>query len=427
MKKKISQNIKDKAVNEYFHGIPVDKLCRRYKVKKSAIYNWIKSSKTELKTSNYEAKEQNIINIVTMVLKGQSIKEICNKYNLKQSTVYYWVNKHQNQVLERKTLIRKQKQEDTKRMKTSISILKQTSMTNNMSLTETIELIDSLKDLYPLKLLCELFEVGRSTYYKYISKEVPSHIIRDQKLMVLIKEIYIQNNKAIGVEKIKYALSLQGLVVSNKKVRQIMRELHIKKEQVPKKVPFIKPPRKTNLNCQNLLNQQFTQKQPNLVWVSDITEIKINKKPVYLCVIMDLFSRKIIGYTISRKNNTRLTINTFKSAIHLRKTSPNMFHSDRGVNYTSSSFMRLLRKHNVAQSFSAPGYPYDNAVIESFFSQYKKETIKQMPPFQKIQDYIKMVKKYIDYYNNDRFHMGLGMLTPSLKEKIHYKLSPLYL
>lgn len=427
MKKKISQNTKDKAVNDYFQGIKVDKLCRRYKVKKSAIYNWIKESKDDLKTSNQETKEQNIINIVTLFLKGQPIKDICKTYNLKQSTVYYWASKYQNQVLEKRTLIRKKKQEDSERMKMAITILKQTSMTNNMSIMETVELIDSLKDIYPLKLLCELFSVGRSTYYKYMNKEIPSHVIRDKKLMVIIKEIYLQNNKVIGAGKIKHALSLQGLTVSYKKVRQIMKELHIEKEQLPKKVPFIKPPRKSNTDCQNLLKQEFTQKQPNLVWVSDITEIKINQKPVYLCVVMDLFSRKIISHTISRKNNTRLTMSTFKNALYQRKTTPNMFHSDRGVNYTAAKFKRLLRKHNVTQSFSAPGYPFDNAVVESFFSQYKKETVKRMLPFKKIQDYIKMVKKYINYYNNERFHMGLGMLTPSLKEKIHFKLSPTFI
>lgn len=204
-----------------------------------------------------------------------------------------------------------------------------------------------------------------------------------------------------------------------------MNELNISKV-TPKKNPFIKPPKRTNQNCKNLLNQKFNQKEPNLVWVSDVTEIKINNKPVYLCAIMDLFSRKIIAHQVSRKNNTRLTILTMKKAINYRKTVPNIFHNDRGVNYTSYKFQRFIRKHQISQSFSAPGYPYDNAVIESFFSSYKRETIKMMLPFSKIQDYIKMAKEYMSYYNNERFHMGIGLLTPSLKEKIHLKLSPTF-
>ena len=203
-----------------------------------------------------------------------------------------------------------------------------------------------------------------------------------------------------------------------------MKDLRIEKITV-KKNPYIKPTKDTNITCKNLLKQQFHQPAPNLVWVSDVTEIKINQKPVYFCAIMDLYSRKIISHQISRKNNTRLTMNTFKLAIQKRKKVPNLFHSDRGSNYTAHKFQRLLKKHHVKQSFSNPGYPYDNAVMESFFSHYKRETIRTMLPFRKIQDYIRMVKDYILYYNNDRFHMGIGMLTPNKKERIHYKLAPL--
>lgn len=426
MKKNIPTRIKDKAVNEYFKGKSVPELCKKYKVKKSAIYSWIKESKDNIKTSSFEMKERNIINVVTLVLKGDSVKSVCKKYNLKPSTVYYWVNKYQNQVLENKPIIRKKKEENLDNLKLSITIFKQVSKTNDMSLQEKIELIYSLRETYSISLLCDLFDVGRNTYYKYINKDIPSHILRDQKLKPLVKEAYVRHNKVIGAEKIQYDLQLQGHTVSYKKVRQLMQELSIEKIALKKKTPFIKPPKKTNQSCTNLLNQEFNQMAPNLVWVSDVTEIKINQKPVYLCAVMDLYSRKIIAHQISRKNNTRLTMNTYKIAIHNRKTVPNMFHSDRGVNYTAHKFQRLLSKYHVKQSFSAPGYPFDNAVIESFFSQYKRETVKQMLPFNKIQDYIKMVYNYIKYYNQDRFHKGLGMLTPNLKEKIHYKLSPTF-
>lgn len=425
MKKQKTQKQRDKIVNEYFNGEKIAFLCSKYNLKKSTIYSWIYYSKNELSTSDFEVKEKNIINIVSLVLRGESVKSVCQKFNMKQSTVYYWVNKYQKHVLEKKPIVRKKKEENTERLKLAISILKQTSMTNDMSLQEKIELIHSLKDTYPIKLLCELFEVGRNTYYKYINKELPPHIIRDVKLKVIIKETYLRHKKRIGANKIKKDLSLQGYTVSYKKIRQIMKELNIERI-IPKKNPFIKPPKRTNKNCRNLLNQKFNQKSPNLVWVSDITEIKINNKPVYLCAIMDLFSRKIIAHQISRKNNTRLTLLTFRKAMQNRKTKPNMFHSDRGVNYTARKFQKFLKKQQITQSFSAPGYPFDNAVIESFFASYKRETVKMMLPFRKIQEYIKMTKEYMHYYNNNRFHSGIGLLTPSLKEKIHYRLSPTF-
>lgn len=422
MRKKISIDTKEKAIKEYYDGKRVKDICIRYKVKKSAVYDWVRKSKKNLMKRDPNTKEKEVLRVVSLVLKGDSVKSVCKRFKLRESTVYAWVNKYQDNILEKRPSIEKKRTENIDKLKLSIEVLKKTSITNDMNNSEKVELITSLLDNYSLTLLCDLFDIHRSTYYRYINKEVPKHIIRDQKLRVLIHNIYSRNQKRIGAEKIREALMIEGHQVSYKKVRQIMKELQIEKKPEPKKQPWIKPP-KTNESCKNLLNQQFNQKAPNLVWVSDITETKINNKPVYLCAIMDLFSRKIIAHQISRKNNTRLTILTFKKAIENRKVVPNIFHSDRGSNYTSTKFRKLLIKHNISQSFSAPGYPYDNAVIESFFAQYKRETIKRLLPFKKIQNYIKMAKEYMNWYNNDRFHKGLGMLTPSMKEKIHFKLS----
>ncbi|MDZ4197024.1 MAG: IS3 family transposase [Candidatus Izemoplasmatales bacterium] len=215
---------------------------------------------------------------------------------------------------------------------------------------------------------------------------------------------------------------LNGTSISIEKMYQLMQDMGIS-DQSKKKPAFIRPPKRTNENCKNLLNQQFTQKAPNLVWVSDITEIKINKKPVYLCAILDLFSRKIIAHLVSRKCNTRLTLLTFDSATDNRKTKPHMFHSDRGVQYTSEQFQMYLRKQEISQSFSAPGYPYDNSVMESFFSNFKKEAIYQRQSFRTIQEYIKHVNEYMNYYNTQRYHKGIGLLTPMKKEEIYYSFN----
>jgi len=215
---------------------------------------------------------------------------------------------------------------------------------------------------------------------------------------------------------------LNDITVSRKKVSHLMQDMGIN-DQTKRRPAFIRPPKRTNENCKNLLNQQFTQKAPNLVWVSDITEIKINKKPVYLCAILDLFSRKIIAHQVSRKCNTRLTLLTFDSALLNRKTKPLMFHSDRGVQYTSEEFQQYLRKKEISQSFSAPGYPYDNSVMESFFSSFKKEAIHIRQAFRTIQDYIKHVNEYMHYYNFQRYHKGNGLLTPMKKEELYYSVN----
>jgi len=231
---------------------------------------------------------------------------------------------------------------------------------------EKMGFIKSISQRYSLK-LCELFDVNRSTYYTYANHKIPSYIERDKQLKKIIKETYLRHKKRIGAIKIKQDLFLQDHHVSLRKIYQLMQELEIR-PIVPKKNPYIRLHKNVVANLTNHLKQKFNQNAPNLVWVSDITEIKINQKPVYLCAVMDLFSRKIIAHQVSRKNNTRLTIVTLNQAIDKQKEKPNMFHSDRGVQYTAYIFRKLLQKLEITQSFSALGYPYDNAAMESFFA-----------------------------------------------------------
>ena len=126
--------------------------------------------------------------------------------------------------------------------------------------------------------------------------------------------------------------------------------------------------------CCNHLQQKFNQKAPNLVWVSDITYIKAGGIWYYLCIVMDLFSRKVISWHISSKANVELVIAAFKKAYEKRNTPHGlMFHSDRGSQYTAFSFKQLLDSLNIVQSFSKKGYPFDNACCECFFKYLKKE------------------------------------------------------
>lgn len=124
----------------------------------------------------------------------------------------------------------------------------------------------------------------------------------------------------------------------------------------------------------NLVNQEFTVTRPNEIWVSDITYFKIKGYAVYLCVIIDLFSRMVVGYRVSRKCSTHLVTATFKDAFQVRgKPTELTFHSDRGGQYTSETFFKLLRQCSVKQSFSRSGRPCDNAAAETFFASFKRE------------------------------------------------------
>lgn len=126
---------------------------------------------------------------------------------------------------------------------------------------------------------------------------------------------------------------------------------------------FIKNKVDNSIPYTNFVNQKFTVSQPNLVWVSDITYVKVNSVNYYICVIIDLFSRKVLNYQTSSNIDAKLVCDTFKKAYNKRNCPENLiFHSDRGSQYTAKDFRKLLDSLNVIQSFSAKGYPYDNAV-----------------------------------------------------------------
>ena len=323
MKPHIKKNLKSRAVNSYFNGKSVNYLCEKYQVKKSAIYQWIKDSKDEIKEATFEASIENKQLVTSLVLNGASIKEVCLKYNIKQSTLYHWVSRNNSENINIPITARKQKLKDINRLEESIAILKSTSITRNMDILEKVKLIKLLSSNHSLSLLFELFSMNRSTFYNYSKINISSHIERDIMLKQLIKETYLRHRKRIGALKIKQDLFLQGHLVSIKKVYQLMQELEIRKI-TPKKNQYIGLSKRGNIKMPNHLKQNFNQKAPNLVWVSDITEIKIKQNPVYLCVIMDLFSRKIIAHQVSRKNNTRLTTMTLNHAIINQKTKPNI-------------------------------------------------------------------------------------------------------
>lgn len=171
----------------------------------------------------------------------------------------------------------------------------------------------------------------------------------------------------------------------------------------------------------NHLEQKFEQKAPNLVWVSDITYIKAAGKWYYLCIIIDLYSRKVIAWDISAKPDADLVISVFKKAYAKRNISVGlMFHSDRGTQYTAFKFRKLLDELNVVQSFSKKGYPFDNAVAESFFKYLKKEETNRRT-FSSLSELKISVFEYIEgFYNSKRPHSSLEYLTPNEKESKFY-------
>ncbi len=254
--------------------------------------------------------------------------------------------------------------------------------------------------------------MNRSTYYKHFRTNPAPRVLENQNIRRVILQIYSDYNKCIGAYKITYILSRDyGINVSVGRVYRLMSSMNLPKMSTDKPK---RPKHTDNGDCNNHLRQEFNPNAPNLVWASDFTYIKVCGKWYYLCIVMDLFSRKIIGWHISGKHDVDLTIESFKRAYNKRKVSyGRMFHSDQGSEYTAYAFRKLMDSHDVVQSFSKKGYPFDNACCESFF-KYLKKNCTNRHSYQSLEELRLDVFDYIEnLYNNRLPHGSIGYKTPN--------------
>lgn len=306
-----------------------------------------------------------------------------------------------------------------RKLEQKVEILQKVNCTAFAPLQEKLQELSKLYGQYSVHALCEALCVSRGTFYNHIfrRKEVTAYDKRRAEMKDPIKAAFDESQQRFGANKIAAVLSAQGIPTSPKYVRDLMQEMGLQSITRYSKRDYQKG--KLLAKKQNLLQRQFQADEPNRVWVSDVTRSKINDKYLYVCAILDLFSRKVVAYRVSPKNSTYLITSTFRQAFQNRNTPQSlMFHSDQGAQYTSKTFRKLLRMNKVVQSFSAPGQPHDNAVMESFFSYMKREEIYRTQ-YKSEQQFVKSVDNYIEFYNTQRPHSTLNYKTPDQFEAIY--------
>ena len=260
-----------------------------------------------------------------------------------------------------------------------------------------------------------MLHVNRSTYYKHFFSDPAPRTVQNQQIKIHILEIYSSFDKSIWAYKIRHVLERDyGIKISVGRVYRLMATMNLPKMSTSR--PKYKAPHKDNGFCVNRLNQNFSQQAPNLAWASDFTYVKVNGQDNYLCVVLDLFSRRVIGWHTASRHNIDLTMTAFKKAYESRGCPQNiLFHSDRGSEYTGDKFRQLMDECNCLQSFSKKGYPYDNACCESFFKHMKRKELNRRT-FHSLVEFRLSCFKYLERYNNRRPHSSLGNLTPTEAE-----------
>ena len=357
---------------------------------------------------------------------GESILALSQELCIAQSTIYHWRKEYYSIKTANRTYTPKEFDALSRRLEKlehEMEIIKQSGYIADVPLQKKLSILESIyrqaDNTYSVHELCEALDIARGTFYNYIFRRA-DHSKREEaqvELMRLVQQVFDDSSQRFGAEKIRVTLTESGVCVSTKRIAAIMRELGLQSVRPDAKKQYKK---QQQYKKQNLLERQFTAEHPNQIWVSDITYFKVNDYWVYLCVILDLFSRKIVGYRVSRNASTNLVTSTFRTAFRERGNPSSLtFHSDRGKQYTSAAFTALLQKCGVKQSFSATARPHDNAVAETFFASFKKEEAYRRE-YTSEQGYRKSVEQYIQFYNELRPHRTLKYKTPTAFEKAYW-------
>jgi putative transposase len=265
---------------------------------------------------------------------------------------------------------------------------------------------------FPIRMMCKLLLVSPSGYYDWLSR-IPS--LREQEnatLSLKIKAIFDDERARVGAKRISMRLKAQGASVGRHRVARIMRT-HGWRAKAARKYKAT-----TNSNhdlpvSPNLLQQNFAASRPNEKYVSDITYVWTEEGWLYVAVVMDLYSRMIVGWSMSERMTSKLVIDALQMALWRRKMPQGVIvHSDRGSQYCSQDYQALLAKHKLICSMSKRGDCYDNAAMESWNHSFKVEAIhgEKFATRAEVKDHI---FDYIDvYYNRKRLHSRLGYLSP---------------
>ncbi|MGR6781224.1 IS3 family transposase [Moritella viscosa] len=267
--------------------------------------------------------------------------------------------------------------------------------------------------------MCRVFKLHRSGFYAWLNKPVSDRTIEDNRLLKLIKEFYVASGGTYGSPWIHRDLRDAGESCSVNRVAKIMSE-HKLKAQIGYKRRHIKGG-KTSRIADNLLVRQFNPPRPNQSWVSDITYIRTHEGFLYLATVLDLFSRRVVGWSIDKNMDKHLVMKALLMAVYQRQPkSEVMVHTDQGSQYGSSDYLALMKEHKLVPSMSRRGNCHDNAVAESFFATIKKHIIKKKI-YSTRNDAKAEIFNFIEmFYNPKKRHSHTGGVSPAKFEETYY-------
>jgi putative transposase len=269
--------------------------------------------------------------------------------------------------------------------------------------------------------MCMLAEVSRAGFYRWLEEKEPA--VEEIAIRAAIQEIAVEHHRHYGYRRITAALRHRGMAVNRKRVLRLMQEDNLLAIRTRKFVATTdsRHPFEVYLN----LAKRMELTAANQLWVADLTYIRLAQEFVYLAVVLDAFSRRVIGWAFNRSLRSTVAVDALQRAIDERKPRPGLVHhSDRGVQYASEDYITLLRNHGATCSMSRVGNPYDNARCESFLKTLKQEEI-YCHEYRDLEDLRIHSGAFIEeYYNRQRLHSALGYVSPEAFEQAHEQSAP---
>ena len=273
-------------------------------------------------------------------------------------------------------------------------MVKSLNTTKNKNIYLTIK---ELSKKYSVKKLCIIAKVQRSSYYKWLNRKESVNEVFNQKLLKLIEKNYEESGAILGYRQMTIKLNRENdFKINEKRVLRLMRIKNLKSVCRKKRKNYVKC--KPEITAENVLNREFKSNKFGEKWLTDVTEMKYGTTKVYLSAILDLSDKSIVAYNIARSNNNDLVFKNFDIA---REKFPNVkpiFHSDRGIQYTSVLFRKKLNDAGMTQSMSRISRCIDNGPMEAFWGTLKSEMY-YLKTFKTYDELVTAIKQYIEYYN----------------------------
>jgi transposase InsO family protein len=270
---------------------------------------------------------------------------------------------------------------------------------------------------FEVEFMCRMLGVSTSGYYAYRQRGISEREREDLELVPLIHAEFRKYPRGCGARTVQGALRQQGHCTSRKRVVRLMAKEKLR-HKLKRRFVNTTQSRHEERVAANILDRSFEVGVPNKVWAADITYISTKRGWAYLAAILDVRSRKVVGWSVRPSMDEELTLSALESALQRRRPAPGLVHhSDRGVHYASHSYQALLSEHGLVCSMSRKGNCWDNAVVESFFSTLKRE----LPNGQMFDDWHEVERAVFTYveahYNTQRRHSALGYVAPNEYER----------